>query len=123
MESNDQKHMNPVPPPIPETGRPRGDQARRVVLFILLGLAPVPISLATITVFASRKMDSQIMVFLLVVDVAFSLVASIGIVGVFTPKRWLHVVLSLALGLSLSALNAVVSVFTGCLLLAGKAGH
>ena len=120
MEANDQKHANPTPPLIPEISRRRPNQASRVILFLLLGLAPTPIALASLATFASKKLDDKAAVFLLVVDVVLSFAGAFGIVGSFTSKKGLRLLLAFALGLSFCALNAVISFFTGCLLLSGE---
>ena len=120
MEANDQKHTNTTPPLVPEISRRRPNQASRVILFLLLGLAPTPIALASLATFASKKLDDKVAVFLLVVDVVLSFVGAFGIVAGFTSKKGLRLLLTLALGVSFFALNAAVSFFTGCLLLIGK---
>jgi hypothetical protein len=124
MEPNDQSRLNTTPPliqpPIPVKSAQRPNQASRVILFLLLGLAPTPIALASIATFASKKLDDNAALFLLVVDVVLSFAGAFGIVGSFTSKKGLRLLLAFALGVSFFALNAAVSFFTGCLLLISK---
>ncbi|MBC8001225.1 MAG: hypothetical protein H7X97_01440 [Opitutaceae bacterium] len=121
MEPNDQSPLNPTPPVIARLPQRGPKPAVRVILCLLVGLAPTPIALATVASGASKTLDdSTVVVLLLVVDVVLSFAGAFGIVSSLASKSLLRVLLTIALGLTFGVLNAVVSFFTGCLLLVGK---
>jgi chromate transport protein ChrA len=111
------------PPPLPSRPTPSGKTPgsfKKVLAGILIGIAPMVVSLLIISGVSQSKNVDPIIMGLFASAAVFSLVGGTLVAVGATTQLGARIAIAIAVALGLFAFNVVGGIFFGCLILLGK---
>jgi hypothetical protein len=113
--------MNPPPlPSRPPAGPPAPSSFGKILTGILIGIAPMLISLLIISGVSQSKNVDPVIMGLFVSAAVCSIIGGTLVAVGSTPRMGARVVIAIVVALGLFALDVVGGIFFGCLIMLGK---